>query len=241
MSRPVKLALDLLFGLAIPIFILSRLSETLGAVPAYLLAALVPVGWVAADLIFITRRFNFITTFLGLNAVLRGVLAFWFVDGVLYALKDSAPSLLWVLVFGGSLMAGRPLLYHFSAQALDPRTERQSWLLRQFLAERPIRRSLWVGTAILIGVSVVTTLANFFLNLAVVIAPFGTDAFNAQVAQANAIARFAIALPEAAAMGLVIMLVFRVVYSKLPDEQGGEDFWDLLEARQESKEPPGSQ
>lgn len=232
MSRPVKLGLDLLFGLAIPILILSRLSETLGAVPAYVLAALVPVGWVAADLLFITRRFNFITTFLGLNAVLRGVLAFWFVDGILYALKDSAPSLLWVLVFGGSLVAGRPLLYHFGAQALDPRTERQSRLLGEFLSERPIRRSLWVGTAVLTGVSMVTTIANFFLNLWVVTAPFGTDAFNGQVAKANAIARFAIAFPEAAAMGLVIMLVFRTIYSKLPDEREGEDFWELVEYRE---------
>lgn len=232
MSRPLKLGLDLVFGLVIPIFILSRLSETLGAVPAYLLAALVPVGWVAVDLLFITKRFNFITTFLGLNAVLRGILAFWFVDGILYALKDSAPSLLWVLVFGGSLVAGRPLLYHFSAQALDPRTERQSQLLRQFFSERPIRRSLWVGTAILTGVSVVSTLANFFLNLAVVTASFGTDAFNAQVAQANAIARVAIAIPEAAAMGVVIMVVFRAIYAKLPDEQGEEDFWELVEARE---------
>ena len=230
MSRSLKLGLDLVFGLVIPIFILSRLSETLGAVPAYVLAALVPVGWVAADLLLITRRFNFITTFLGLNAVLRGVLAFWFVDGALYALKDSAPSLLWVLVFGGSLVVGRPLLYYFSAQALDPRTEKQSRLLGEFFSERPIRRSLWIGTAILTGVSVVTTLANFFLNLEIVTAAFGTDAFNAQVAQSNAIARVAIVIPEAAVMGIIIMVVFRSIYARLPDEQGEEDFWEQVES-----------
>lgn len=235
MSRPLKFGLDLVFGLAIPIFILTRLTETLGAVPAYVLAALVPVGWVAADLLFISRRFNFITTFLGLNALVRGILAFWFVDGVLYALKDSAPSLLWVLVFGGSLLAGRPLLYHFGAQALDPRTEQHARLLREFFSEQAIHRSLWVGTAVITAVTALTTLANLFLNLAVVTAAFGTDAFNGQVAQANAIARFAIALPEAAAMGVVIMLVFRAIYSKLPDEQGEEDFWELVKSRQKSK------
>lgn len=236
MSRPLKFALDLVFGLAIPIFILSRLSETLGAVPAYVLAALVPVGWVAVDLLFITKRFNFITTFLGLNAILRGMLAFWFVDGALYALKDSAPSLLWVLVFGGSLVAGRPLLYYFGAQALDPKTQQQATLLRDFFSEQDICRSLWVGTAVIVAVTALTTLANFFLNLAVVTAAFGTEAFNVQVAKANAIARFAIALPEAAAMGVVIMLVFRAIYSKLLDEQGEEDFWELVKTRQESKE-----
>ena len=94
----------------------------MGAVPAYLLSALIPVGWVLADLFFLSRRFNFITAFLGLNAIVRGLLAFWFVDGALYALKDTVGSILIVVVFGGSLLLGRPLLGVFVAQALDPRT-----------------------------------------------------------------------------------------------------------------------
>ena len=59
----------------------------MGAVPAYLLSALVPVGWVVVDLFFVTKRLNFITAFLGLGALVRGLLAFWFVDGALFALK----------------------------------------------------------------------------------------------------------------------------------------------------------
>jgi hypothetical protein len=41
--------------------VLSYLSDPLGAVPAYLLSALVPVGWVLADPFLLSRRFNFIT------------------------------------------------------------------------------------------------------------------------------------------------------------------------------------
>jgi hypothetical protein len=88
----------------VPILVLSYLSDPLGAVPAYLLSALIPVGWVLADLLFLSRRFNFITAFLGLNAIVRGLLAFWFVDGALYALKDTVGSILIVVVFGGSLL-----------------------------------------------------------------------------------------------------------------------------------------
>lgn len=84
-------------GTVVPILVLSYLSDPLGAVPAYLVSALVPVGWVLADLIFITGRFNFITGVLGLNAIVRGLLAFWFVDGALYALKDTVGSILMVL------------------------------------------------------------------------------------------------------------------------------------------------
>jgi hypothetical protein len=124
-NRPLKLALDIVLGAVVPILVLSYLSDPLGAVPAYLLSALVPVGWVLADLSLLSGRFNFIAAFLGLNAVVRGLLAFWFVDGALYALKDTAGGILVALVFGGSLLMGRPLLGAFVGQALGPRTTEQ--------------------------------------------------------------------------------------------------------------------
>jgi inner membrane protein involved in colicin E2 resistance len=120
MGRSLKLGLDFLFGLVVPILILSRFSDELGNVTAYVVSALVPVTWVAVDLLFITKRFNFITSFLGLNAVVRGVLAFWFVDGLAYAFKDSVPSLLWVAVFGASLVFGRPLIGAFWSSLSTP-------------------------------------------------------------------------------------------------------------------------
>ncbi len=76
MNRSLKLALDILLDAVVPILVLSYLSEPLGAVPAYLPLALVPMGWVVVDLLFVTRRLNFITAFLGLNALVRGLLAF---------------------------------------------------------------------------------------------------------------------------------------------------------------------
>lgn len=72
MSRSTKLFLDILLGAVVPILVLAYLTDTFGTIPAYLLAALVPVAWVFIDLFFITRRFNFITGFLGLNAMVRG-------------------------------------------------------------------------------------------------------------------------------------------------------------------------
>src|SRR4028119_1306289 len=182
MGRSLKLGLDFLFGLIIPILILSRLSDELGNVPAYVVSALVPVTWVAVDLLFITKRFNFITSFLGLNAVVRGVLAFWFVDGVAYAFKDSVPSLLWVVVFGLSLVFGRPLIGAFLEQSFDPRTPKQERSLRGLFDERPARRALWLGTLAMVVLSAITGAANFFLNVWIVTATFGTRAFNAQVA-----------------------------------------------------------
>ncbi len=243
MSRPVKLAVDVLLGAVVPILVLSYLSEPLGAVPAYLISALVPVGWVAADLLFVTKRLNFITAFLGLNALVRGLLAFWFVDGALFALKDSAGSAVTVLILGGSLLLGRSALRAFAEQGLDPRTPEQESALHSLFAERPVARSLVLGTAMLALVHAAAGATNFFLNLSIVTASFGTDEFNAQVAKVNAITRLAIGLPEGLATGLAIWLVFRALYALLRGVPGEGDFWELVgkrEARREDKGAPGS-
>jgi hypothetical protein len=224
-----------LLGAVVPILVLSYLSDPLGAVPAYLLSALIPVGWVLADLFFLSRRFNFITAFLGLNAIVRGLLAFWFVDGVLYAFKDTVGGILIVLVFGGSLLLGHPLLGAFVAQALDPRTPEQEASLERLFAERPVARTLLISTAGLALLNAVTAAINFVLNLWIVTAPFGTVEFNSQVARVNALTRLTLSVPEFVAMGLaiwwVIYSLYSRLYSRLPDVGGRRDFWELVEAQ----------
>ena len=239
MSRSTKLALDVLLGAVVPILVLSYLSEPLGAVPAYLISALIPVGWVVVDLFFVTKRLNFITAFLGLNALVRGLLAFWFVDGALFALKDSAGSAVTVLILAGSLLLGRPALRAFAKQGLDPRTPEQESALRGLFAERPVVRALVRGTAMLALVHAAAGVANFLLNLSIVTASFGTDGFNAQVAKVNAITRLAIGLPEGLATGLAIWLVIRAIYSLLPGVPGEEGFWELV-GRREARRKAGS-
>ena len=207
----------------------------MGAVPAYLLSALIPVGWVLADLFFLSRRFNFITAFLGLNAIVRGLLAFWFVDGALYAFKDTIGSILIVVVFGGSLLLGRPVLGAFVAQALDPRTPEQEASLERLFAERPVARTLLISTAGLALLNAATASINFVLNVWIVTAPFGTGEFNSQVARVNALTRLTLSVPEFVVMGLAIGWVIYSLnsrlYSRLPDVGGRRDFWELVEAQ----------
>ena len=225
----------MLLGAVVPILVLSYLSDPLGAVPAYLLSALVPVGWVLADLSLLSGRFNFIAAFLGLNAVVRGVLAFWFVDGALYALKDTVGSILVALVFGGSLLLGRPLLGAFVAQALGPRTLEQEASLGRLFAERPVARALLVSTAGLALLNAATAAINFLLNLRMVGAPFGTGEFNSQVARVNALTRLTLGVPEFVVMGLAIWWVIYALHSRLhsrlPEVGGRRGFWELVEAQ----------
>lgn len=224
-------------GAVVPILVLSYLSDSLGAIPAYVVSALIPVGWVLIDLFFVTRRFNFITGFLGLSAIVRGLLAFWFVDGALYALKDSVGGILTALIFAGSLAVGRPLVGAFVAQGLDPRTPEQETSLKRLFGEPPIARTLWVSTAVLALLNGATSAANFLFNLWIVTASFGTGEFNLQVAQVNAITRLVLGIPEFVAVGFAIWWVIYSLhsrlYSELPRGIGKKDFWDLVKVSEE--------
>ena len=74
--------------------------------------------------------------------------------------------------------------------------------------------------------------ANFLLNFSLVVAPFGTDEFNGQVATVNAITRLALGIPEILATSVAIWLVFRALYSRLPNVPGDKTFWDLVGLRE---------
>jgi hypothetical protein len=236
MSRNTKLFVDILMGAVIPILILNYLSGPLGAPMAYLVSALVPVGWVFIDLFFITKHFNFITSYIGLSAIVRGALAFWFVDGALFALKDSAGSIVAALVFAGSALIGRPIMQAFLVQALNPDTPEKKGQLGRLLAEAPVRRSLTYATLAVLAWNVVGGVINFFLNLSIVTASFGTEAFNQQVAQVNAITRIALAIPEFLVFGVAFWLIYRTLYRILPAEEGKpqleSDIWDLVRLRE---------
>ncbi len=236
MKQSTKLILDIVMGAVIPILILNYLTEPLGAPVAYVLSALVPVGWVFADLFFITRRFNFITSYIGLSAIVRGLLAFWFVDGWQFALKDTASYILSTLVFGGSLLIARPIMRAFLIQALNPDTPEKERALHELLTEAGVYRALVQGSLIVIVVNVLAGVVNFWLNLAIVVAPFGTQDFNLQVAQVNAITRIFLTIPDLVSFGAAFWLIYRALFRQLPSEQGKpqleSDFWDLVRLKQ---------
>jgi len=235
MGRTTKLILDIVMGAVIPIIVLNYLTEPLGAIPAYLLAALIPVGWVFLDLAFITRRFNFITSYTGAQAIVRGLLAFWFVDGWQFALKDTAGAVIACLVFAVSIAVGRPMMELFWRQGLAPDTPARAEALEALTGEPLMRRALTYGTAVILLANIGTAIVNFILNLNIVVAPFGTDAFNQQVAQVNAITRIALTIPELLAFAVAFWLLWRAIGALLRRDMGGQeldddaDFWAMIE------------
>jgi hypothetical protein len=225
-------------GAVIPIVILSRFSgpEQLGAVTAYLVAALVPVGWVFVDLFFVTKKFNFITSYVGFSSIVGGLLAFWFVDGLLFAIKDTVGLFLRALIFGGSVLFAQPILKYFFIQALNPNTPTKQQALDSLFDERGVRRSFAQATWIVVIETIIAAAINFYLNMRIVVAPFGGEVFNQQVAQVNAITRVALSLPSILAFMIAMWIMYRAVYRNLPSEAGKSqiesDFWELVHLRE---------
>ncbi|BCX02202.1 MAG: hypothetical protein KatS3mg053_0140 [Candidatus Roseilinea sp.] len=227
-----KLLLDIVMGAVIPILILNNLTRVIGAPPAYVLAALVPVTYVLADTFFISRRFNAITTYVALTAIMNGVLAFWFVDGWRYALKDTAGLIVAVILFFGSLVIGKPMFQFFIAQVVQPDTPEKARSLQTLFTKSEVKRGMVAATALVGATNATLGIANFLLNLNIVTAPFGTEAFNSQVAEVNAITRIAFTLGSFVVFAVAFYLAYRALFKVLPSEEGKSqfesEFWDLV-------------
>lgn len=238
MSKSLKLTLDILIGAVAPVLILKYGTAPLGTLQAYLAAALVPVAWVLLDLFVITRRFNFITTYGGGSAIMRGALAFWYVDGALFAFKDSASYLLAFLVFGVSALIGKPVTRSIALQGLGPDTPEREEQMNRLLDEPTVRRAM-NKSALLIGVTNIGAgIVNYMINYRIVLAPFNTPAFNDQVANVNAITRIVLVLPDMLALFFAFSLMYKAMYALLPAEQGTDpdagEFWTLLKRREDA-------
>jgi hypothetical protein len=217
-----RILLDLLFTLVIPISILS--PNLLGSgfsfvdvvfggntVLTYVVAALVPVVYTLLDLL-INRRLSPIAILAGSSALVGGALAFWYVDGWRFAFKDSLRSALIGVFAVASVFVGYPLFRIFlEVTSVTSKPEERSALSR-VLADTTVFRALKQGTLVFALVEFVSAIVNFFVNLRIVTATFGTKDFNAQVAEANAVMR----LP-----GLALSLVgFALAYGLIQKAVG---------------------
>lgn len=236
MKGSTKLILDIVIGAVIPALVLSYLSKPLGNIPAYVLAAFIPVTYVLLDTFVISRRFNAITTYIALTSVISGVLVFWFVDGVKYAIKDTLPLVAAVLVFLGSTLIGKPFMRFFGEQVfnqmLTPDTPEKTALVTRLLSLPGVIKSYALGSLVVAGQNVLAGVANFLLNINIVTAAFNTEQFNVQIAQVNAITRIAFTLTGMIAMAVAIWLIYRAIFAVLPKEEGKSQFesdlWELI-------------
>jgi len=232
MKGVTKLILDIMMGAVIPILILNNLTKPMGAPTAYVLAALVPVIYVLTDTLLISRRFNAITTYIALTAIMNGALAFWFVDGWRYALKHVAGEVVAMLMFFGSIAIGKPMMQFFASQVFQADTPNKRGALRSLFAQSPVKRGLILSTAIIGLENALLGIISFILTRKFVTATFGSEQFNTQIASLSAITRIAFPIVAFGAFGLAFFIIYRAVFRVLPSEEGKSqiesEFWDLM-------------
>lgn len=200
-ARIPKTVWDLVFTLLIPILILSPnvLGEGIGVasllgggqtgnIRAYLLAALIPVAYVLWDILK-NKNVSPVALFGGAGAIVSGALAFWYVDGFWYAIKDSARMYLTGILFLISAATSVPLFRIFLDATTITESPEDRAATQQALRDPGVHRGLVLGTVVFAVVDLIGGVINSVVNYERVVARFGTDAFNAQVAEVNAIMR----------------------------------------------------
>jgi len=138
------------------------------------------------------------------------------------------------------VLVGRPILKYFFIQALNPDTPAKTNALAGLFKEPSVARSFASATWIVVIETTLAAVINFYLNLRMVLASFGTELFNQQVAQVNAITRVALTVPSIIAFAIAMWIMYQAVYQHLPSEDGKpqleSDFWDLMKLREARQE-----
>ncbi|ANE44544.1 VC0807 family protein [Deinococcus puniceus] len=201
-ARVPKTVWDLVFTLLIPILILSpnifgsgvSVSDTVfgggttGNIRAYLLAALIPVVYVLWDLL-VNRNVSPVALIGGAGAIFSGALAFWYVDGFWYAIKDSARSYLTGILFLISAATSVPLFRVFlDASSIGEPPEHRA-ASQQAMRDPAVHKGLVLGTVVFAVIDIIGGIINSVVNYQRVVAKFGSDDFNGQIAEVNALMR----------------------------------------------------
>ncbi|WP_295815926.1 VC0807 family protein [uncultured Deinococcus sp.] len=228
-----KTVWDLVFTFVIPILVLSpnilgsgiSVADLLGGgsatpgtigtgnVRAYVLAALIPVAYVIWDLVR-NRTLSPVAMIGGAGAIFSGALAFWFVDGFWFAIKDSARSYLVGVLFLISAATSVPLLRVFLDAASVGESPEHRAATQQAMRDPGVHRALALGTVVFAGVDLLGGVINSVVNYARVTAKFGTDDFNAQVAAVNAIMRIPGLIVSLAGIAIAFWIVQRAVQAR---------------------------
>ncbi|WP_221089317.1 VC0807 family protein [Deinococcus aquaedulcis] len=250
-ARVPKTVWDLVFTLLIPIAILSpnilgsgiSVAEqvfgggTAGNVRAYLLAALVPVAYVLWDLL-VNRNVSPVALIGGAGAIFSGALAFWYVDGFWYAIKDSARSYLTGLLFLISAATSVPLFRVFlDASSIGESPEHRA-ATQTAMRDPVVHRGLVGATVVFAVVDLIGGVVNSLVNYARVTAKFGTDSFNAQVAEVNAVMRIPGLAITLVGVFVAIWLVQRAVRARYGQDASLFEPGKLLSAMRQRGEAP---
>lgn len=204
---------DLLVSIAIPAFILMKLSgeDQLGASGGLMLALSFPLGWGIFELIKY-KKFNFIAL-LGLaNVLLTGGIGLLELDLKWLAIKEAAiPAAIGIAVLI-STFTSKPLIkaiiFNPAVMDVDKIIER----LQQNNCVAAFEQRLMKATYLVAGSFAFSAVMNYVLAKWIVTSPAGTPEFNEQLGQLTLYSYPVIALPSMLMMMGIFYYLWRTIH-----------------------------
>ena len=196
-ARKENLLLNLVFNLAIPTLVLSKLSgeARLGPALALVVALAFPLGYGVWD--FVQRRKTNLISVIGfVSVLLTGGLGLLKVDGFWFAIKEAAVPLVIAIVVLASMKSKRPLVRSlvYNEQIIDVDRVHERLVERNAVHAFDAllaRASYGLAASFLLSAALNFGLARYLLR-----SPSGTEAFNGELAKMNALSLPVIAVPS---------------------------------------------
>ena len=204
---------DLLVSIAIPAFILMKLSgeDQLGASGGLILALSFPLGWGIFELIKY-KKFNFIAL-LGLaNVLLTGGIGLLELDLKWLAIKEAAiPAAIGIAVLI-STFTSKPLIKAiiFNPAVMD--VDKIIMRLQQNNCVAAFEQRLMKATYLVAGSFAFSAVMNYVLAKWIVTSPTGTSEFNEQLGQLTLYSYPMIALPSMLMMMAIFYYLWRTIH-----------------------------
>lgn len=198
-KKPENLFLNLIFNLALPALVLSKLStpERLGPVYGLVAALAFPLGYFTYD--YLERReANFISIIGFISVLLTGTLGLMHIGGMGFAIKEAAiPAVIGIAVLV-SLKTQKPLVHSmlYNPQVID--VQRVDAALAEKNTRNGFERLMLTSSYLLTASFLLSAVLNFGLARHLLRSPAGTPEFNAELAKMHLLSWPVIVLPSMA-------------------------------------------
>jgi hypothetical protein len=209
-EKPENVFVSLLFNIALPAIILSKLSDLdrLGPIWALVAAFSFPLGYFIWD--YIKRgKPNFIAILGFVSVLLSGGFGLFKLDGFWFAVKEAAIPLLIGVVVLGSTWTKKPLIRAllYNDKIIDVEKVRLELEARGHV--EAFEKLLVKATWLLAGSFLLSAILNYGLAIYLLTSPAGTPEFNQQLGKMTAMSYPVIVLPCMVIMGLALWVLIK--------------------------------
>lgn len=186
---------SLIFNVALPILILSKLSAPLGPMKALLLALAFPFFYAIYDF-YKRRQANPISILGFVSTLIKGLFALYQVDGFWFALQEAAiPCFLGIFTILSAWFR-KPLVHYFLYNENIFNISLLEAKLNENNSTQKFNTLIWQITMIFGFAFFLGGIINYFLAIHIIVSPAGTAQFNSELAKMTFLAYVVVVLPK---------------------------------------------